>query len=89
MGLNPFTHSGRGSKTIGALELEFHGDKSSSSSPSCPDGAGCRNGQRHFGSLFTLDFQVPGELCPEAIKSSDRPERERKAGGRKKRLFEK
>jgi len=26
MGLNPFTHSGRGPKTSGALELEFQGD---------------------------------------------------------------
>ena len=29
MGLNPFTHSGRGPKTIGALESEFHGDQKS------------------------------------------------------------
>ena len=27
MGLNPFTYSDRGPKTIGALELEVHGDQ--------------------------------------------------------------
>jgi len=49
-------------------------------------GSACRRiGQRQFGSLFTPDFQVPGELRPEAIKTPDWSEKEYKMSNDKKK----